>query len=236
MKTRELTQLSLLVAIAVIASRLNIDNPMLGSSSRFGFSFVVFLSGLWFGPWKGGLIGLVSNLLAFVLFDAGIGPFHIGFSLNAFLAGFIPGLYFSWIKKKKITDNFSKYSVLLMGLVSMGVIVYAWKAAYSPGIKAIMMFLVIFMNLAMVFAICKKTPVKDAEIISFDKVLFISFVYKFINSVLLAPLWLTQLFGRSYAFYFPIRLSKFPIETLLVAFVVYGVNRKMDKRIFNEWS
>jgi hypothetical protein len=47
--------------------------------------------------------------------------------------------------------------------------------------------------------------------------------------VLLAPLWLSQLYGRSYAFYFPIRLAKFPIEVLLVALVTFMVSLKIPR-------
>jgi ECF transporter S component (folate family) len=231
-KTRELTHIALLVAIAVIASRLNVDNPLLGSSSRFGFSFVIFLSGLWFGPWKGGMTGVVSNLLAFILFDVATGPFHMGFVLNAFLAGFIPGLYFEWLRKRSVKTDFTVFSMGLLLLISTVSAGYVWNQAYKAVMKLTIIVGIAVLSLAMIVLLWNNRKRQDkasGTVVSIDKFLFISFIYKLVNSVLLAPLWLSQLYGRSYAFYFPIRLAKFPIEVLLVALVTYLVSRKIPR-------
>lgn len=230
-KTDELTRMGLLIALAVVASRFNVSNPATGSSPRFGYSFIVFLSGLWFGPLKGGLVGIVSNLLSFFLFDATAGPFHPGFTLNAFLAGFLPGLYFHGLRRHPIRRDFTVPTFLFLILAYSASVLFVWQVhAYAGWLKTALSAFA-FLTAAGVFLFLRsnrsKTRLPKDAPFSFDKILFIGFVYKFINSVLLGPLWLSQLFGKSYQFYFPIRLVKFPFEALLVSVAAYAIHRRI---------
>ncbi len=230
-KTRELTHMGIMIAIAVVASRLNVDNPALGSSSRFGFSFVIFLGGIWFGPVKGGIVGIISNLISFVLFDVATGPFLIGFVVNAFLAGYIPGLFFLLVRKYKVGFNFMAPSVVLLVLTSILSIWYASEAGYySELTKQLIIAALILIDILMVvlyFVGNRKGPVRSGAYVTFDKILFVSIIYKFINTVVLAPLWLSMLFGYSYRYYLLIRFVKYPIEVLLVSVAAYTLHTRL---------
>ncbi|OPL09408.1 MAG: hypothetical protein AVO33_00340 [delta proteobacterium ML8_F1] len=230
-KTGELTRMGLLIALAVVLSRFNANNPATGSSTRFGYSFIVFLSGLWFGPLKGGIVGIVSNLLSFFLFDASTGPFHPGFTLNAFLAGFLPGLYFHGLRHHPIRRDFTAPTFLFLILAYSASVLYVWQVrAYAGWLKTALSVFA-FLTAAGLFFFLRsnreKIRLPKGAPFSFDKILFIGFVYKFINSVLLAPLWLSQLFGKTYNFYFPIRLVKFPFEALLVSITAYAIQSRI---------
>lgn len=131
-RTRQLTVLALLIAIAIICEQfLQIGTPTL----KVAFTFIPnSIIGALFGPvWS--MIGLViADLIGSSLFPNG--AFFIGFTLNALISGFIYGYFlyrkpFTW---KRVT------TVVLLNTVIINIILTPlWlQMMYHTPIMALM--------------------------------------------------------------------------------------------------
>lgn len=59
---------------------------------KIGFSFLpIAVSGMLFGPVAGGIVGAAGDVFSYLIQPAG--PYFPGFTLNAFLSGFLYGLF-----------------------------------------------------------------------------------------------------------------------------------------------
>ena len=87
--TKALVTIALLVAMEVVLSRfLSIS----AWNIKIGFSFLpIVIGAILYGPIGGGLIGALGDLLGATLFP--IGAYFPGFTLTAFLTGFVFGLF-----------------------------------------------------------------------------------------------------------------------------------------------
>ena len=101
-KTKYLTTMALLSTISLVLTRfLSFYIPFMGAQSmRVGFGAVpVILAGLLLGPSAGGFVGLAADLVGATLFPSG--PFFPGFTLSAFLVGFMPAFFVKLFNKKE---------------------------------------------------------------------------------------------------------------------------------------
>ena len=125
-----------LVAMNILLSRVFTIN--LGNSIRINFSAApVFLSGIWFGPFIGGLTGIAADLMGCVI--SGYAPFPL-ITVSTCLWGVLPGLMSGMLKKKKagtIRDSIVSYLrvVLILGITmaitSQGITTFALSEAYG---------------------------------------------------------------------------------------------------------
>ena len=101
-RTSLLTGMALLAAVSLVLTRFfSFYVPFMGvQSMRVGFGEVpVILAGLLLGAPAGGLTGLAADLVGATLFPSG--PYFPGFTLSAFLSGFLPSCFMSRFKKKE---------------------------------------------------------------------------------------------------------------------------------------
>lgn len=86
---RTITQIALLMALEIILTRfVSIQTPIV----RIGFGFLPSaMIGMLFGPWIGGTAGILTDLAG--TFLGGSAVFFPGFTLSAFLGGFIYGVF-----------------------------------------------------------------------------------------------------------------------------------------------
>ncbi len=86
---RALVGCGLLVAVGIV---LKVYTLPLTVTLRVGFSFVaIAMAAYLYGPVMGGMVGVLIDILGFLLNPTG--PYFFGFTLNAFLNGFICGLW-----------------------------------------------------------------------------------------------------------------------------------------------
>ena len=87
--TRVLTTLALLTAVEIILSRfLSIS----AWNIKIGFRFVpVVVASILYGPIGAGIVGALGDFVGAILFP--IGAYFPGFTLTAFLTGFVFGLF-----------------------------------------------------------------------------------------------------------------------------------------------
>ncbi|MGX8700133.1 folate family ECF transporter S component [Caproiciproducens sp.] len=96
---RSVTTIAMCGLLLALNAVLGIFTVPVSDLFRIRFSFLtVAASGFLYGPVVGGIVGAVGDIVNYVLRPAG--PFFPGFTLNAFLSGFIYGLI---LYKKPVT-------------------------------------------------------------------------------------------------------------------------------------
>lgn len=87
---RTISKIALLMALDIILTRfVSIQTPIV----RIGFGFLpTAMTGMLFGPMAAGIAGALTDIAGIFLFG-GSGPFFPGFTLSAFLGGFIYGVF-----------------------------------------------------------------------------------------------------------------------------------------------
>jgi len=125
-----------LVAMNILLSRVFTIN--LGNSIRINFSAApVFLSGIWFGPFIGGLTGIAADLMGCVV--SGYAPFPL-ITVSTCLWGVIPGLMAGMLRTKKAETYFESIISYLrvvfvlgitMAVTSQGITTFALSQAYG---------------------------------------------------------------------------------------------------------
>ncbi|MCK9526540.1 MAG: folate family ECF transporter S component [Limnochordia bacterium] len=106
--TRHAANLGVLTAVSIVLTRIfGIVVPVAGVGAlRLSFGEIpVILAGVLFGPVGGGLTGLASDLIGYIINSHG-GAFFPGFTLSAALTGVIPG----WILHKR-RDSLGLYQI-----------------------------------------------------------------------------------------------------------------------------
>ena len=95
LSTKTLTQAGFLTAISIVLTRfVSVMIPLAGGlpTLRLGFGELpIIMSGLLFGPFVGGMVGLIADLIGAWAFPQG--PFFPGFTLSSMLWGILPGIY-----------------------------------------------------------------------------------------------------------------------------------------------
>lgn len=112
--TRTLVQGAVLVAISIVLSR--VGTIMITPQLKLGFGETpLMIAGFLFGPFIGGISGLVADLIGFLLNSYGA-PWHPGFTISSVMWGVIPGLFAMYFRK--IGDRADIFS---LGKVSVAV-------------------------------------------------------------------------------------------------------------------
>lgn len=109
---RELVFMGIMVALDVIAVRFLSFNMI---SMRIGTGFIAaIVAGMYLGPIRAGMVGLVADLIGFTMFP--VGGFFPGFTLSAIVQGLLAG-YFLEGKKSGRQLNVIIYAVFSTLLV-----------------------------------------------------------------------------------------------------------------------
>ncbi len=124
--------MSMFIAIEVILTRfLSIHTPIV----RIGFTFLpIAVSAMMFGPVYSGIAAAMADLTGMMLFPTG-GSYFPGFTLTAFLTGFIYGVF---LYKKNISLTQIILAVIASTVISLGLdTVWLWIIT-GQGILAIL--------------------------------------------------------------------------------------------------
>ena len=99
----KLTKIAILAALSIVLRRFfTITIPV---NKKIGIGYMpIILSGIFYGPWFGGLTGALADVVGMLINPDGI--FHPGFTLSAFLMGFGPGLISFYFFNDKKPNSF----------------------------------------------------------------------------------------------------------------------------------
>ncbi len=128
LNAKAITYYALLIALNVILTR--VGSIRIGGGGvefvRIGFGgFPVVFAGLVFGPIAGGIIGAIGDIVGMII--SPMGGYLPHFTLNAALAGIIPGVVMIKCKDKKCITSFWKLLLAVSaGQIISGVILWSY--------------------------------------------------------------------------------------------------------------
>lgn len=114
-KIHIMTQLAMLLAIAVILSMLGVMLPVAGiNGMKVTFSFLpIMLAGFMYGPAAGALVGGLSDILGYIVKFHAFGPYFPGFTLTTALSGALPVLICQMLGYSHDRKNLLKLTVAI---------------------------------------------------------------------------------------------------------------------------
>lgn len=119
--TRNLVFIALMVALYVVISYFS---TFFSNIIRVSFTYVpVSLAAALFGPVCGGIVGALGDLCGYVTSQFSGGSFFPGFTLNAFIGGFIYGIF---LYKSEFTVKRVLYSKIAIVLVVQLMLTPMW--------------------------------------------------------------------------------------------------------------
>ena len=220
-QVQKLVFIGLMVAIGIILGQLvsislpNASDPII----KFGIGYLpIILVSIIYGPVYGVMAGIIQDLLGFFLVGSNLGQtFNIGFTLNAALYGFVPGLIFakSFAREQKLFYilNFVLSVLLIAGATwyffNIGQVI---SSTLSDTDKYILVGISLFGSVSLcVFNIIANHSVKYGS--EGTKLLFTVSLLYIIVSLILTPIWL-YILNPAIGFWFriPLRIIKMPIE------------------------
>lgn len=242
MTTPVMVKASLLAGLSIIFTRVfSFMIPLAGLPAlRIGFGGLpIIMSGILFGPLVGGVVGIVSDLIGFLMNPMG-GTYFPGFTISAALTGIIPGLIYNWIGKHKQSINFNLVNAATIIFFSIGVVAIMVKEGVLTVEQSIvyynaqplsLMIMVLYGLLTLAFVLLpvyigKQYKHENEEAMySLDKITFVVTVQYLIVSLGLNTLWLSILFKKGVLIFLPGRILAGFIMIPLTAILLYSLSR-----------
>lgn len=234
--TKMLVSSSLLIAISIILSRvMGIMVPIAGVSAlRISFGMIpIYVASFLFGPLMGGLVGMISDVIGFMINPIG-GAFFPGFTISAILIGVIPGSVHKIVKKNNIEKKIFTFNTAVIFLLTLSAYyVYLVKnginfrnyfASFAESrhllVSVLVIGVLIVFNVLFPAIISKRSKNVEERGYSIN-VIYLSVVICIVFvTVILNSLWLSILFSKSYILFLPSRLMlgciKIPLDTLIL--------------------
>jgi len=141
--SHKITNMGFLIALSIILTRIASLRIAIGGAEgiRIGLGKLpIILGGIIFGPWAGGLIGALSDLLGY--FINPMGAYIPHFTLTSALAGMIPATILILIRKKNEPNIFDLGIAITTGQVITSIILIPyflntlfgipWKSINAP--------------------------------------------------------------------------------------------------------
>lgn len=237
---KEIALSGVFIAISIILTRVfAIMVPIAGLPAlRIGFGAIpIQISGILMGPVIGGIVGVIADLLGFIMNPAG-GIFFPGFTLTAALNGIIPGLLFNYFRKMKDDINFNIINAIITVLISIGIVFIMFQSKVLKAIDGSIYlydgklpvitagaYLLLVALFILVPTIITKKYKSAHEKYSMDKIQFVVTVSYLLNSMLLNTLWLSILFSKGFLVFLPGRVLAGLFIIPIHSIILYMVSR-----------
>lgn len=241
MSTSSLVKAALLAAISIVLTRVfSVMVPLGGLPAlRIGFgSIPIMLSGMMFGPLIGGITGLVSDLLGYMMNPQG--AFFPGFTVSSVLFGVLPGILFRTLKIQKQKFNYNVVNAFIVLAFAVGMIWVMFSSeviGFSEGhfvlkeTSAIYLFFGV-LAVALLFGIMpfwiSKHMKGRTNKIGLDKLTFIVTLTYVLISLLMNTYWLSIMFGKGFMIFLPGRVVAAIPTIPIYTFVLYTLSRYID--------
>jgi ECF transporter S component (folate family) len=207
---RQMTYSAFLVVLSIILTRFFSYNiPFFGFPS---FSIElggvpIIAGGILFGPVIGAIIGLLSDIIGFMINNRG-GAYFFGFTLNSMLTGIIPGLLFYLIKKIK-QDKKNLFWVVFVILIALDVTGTIYLSTVDKVITSktaidvtstMRIIAISILNVSTIISIysiyrLKTKYLVNVQLYSIDKVVLSILLVEILVYIPLTPLWLSMLYN-----------------------------------------
>ena len=202
-RTRVVVNCGLFIALSVVLKILfEVYIPLGGFPTlRLNLTAIpIMLSGIVLGPVAGLAVGFISDILSYIIKPAG--PYFIGFTVASALTGFIPGMLFILLRKKKVKFlEWFNLGFVLMAVATLFISgIFSFKNGNLMfGGEPVNIVLMVLLGLLMIgFAVFPVILVKkmnsDSNYRS-DQILFVVSVTQLITSIILHTIFLSILYG-----------------------------------------
>ena len=239
LSTNVLVKAALLAAVSVVLTRFFSYMVPLGGlpALRVGFGSVpLIVSGIMLGPLVGGIVGVVSDVVGYMINPMG-GAYFPGFTLTAALYGVISGILFKNFKihQSKINYNYVNAIFMLVFAVSIFVLMLQTKVLENvngkltfndttavPMLLLMVLVTVLFIVLPFVMGRWFKTADKG---IAFDKIGFTVTLTYVINALFLNTLWLTMMLDKGFIVLLPGRIIASVITIPIYSWILFTMSK-----------
>jgi ECF transporter S component (folate family) len=229
-RTQKLIFTGLLITIGIVLSQfLSISIPPQTTIIRIGIGYLpLMLISLLYGPMIGLASGIIQDVLGLTI-GGGLAYFHFGFLLNAMIIGFMPGFLLKYLPLKDKTYKIINIViacllaiagiVLLMDISIITDVTLRLEVGGTIDLGKTLAYILVSSSLFAVllmltFVIFRKPQNNNHQIIFFVTSLL------FLTSVILTPIWVSQLFGHPYLIQLPLRIIKLPLEAMLYSILL----------------
>ncbi|MBF4694036.1 folate family ECF transporter S component [Fusibacter ferrireducens] len=243
MSTSSLVKAALLAAISIVLTRVfSIMVPLGGLPAlRVGFGNIpIILSGMLFGPLAGGITGLISDLLGYIMSPQG--AYFPGFTLSSTLLGIIPGVLYKTLKIQKQRFNYNYVNAMMVLSLAVGIIWVLFRSEVV-GVNnghlilndtaSIYLFAGIS-GVALLFGIMPFWISKHMKgaipKIGLDKLTFTVTLTYVLVSLLMNTYWLSIMFGKGFMIFLPGRVVAAIPTIPIYTFILYTLSRFVDFR------
>jgi len=253
MKTNQMTVQKLTLASMFTALAVLLASPVVSFMVMlFGVPAVrvdliaipVILAGVILGPIFGLTVGIITDILAFLLFTNAFGPYHFGFTLNLALTGFIPGLFVLVIKRIKFKLPLFWINVGFLSLLSSLSIIYLLQTdelriegsmyQLSSTFKTVFIVSILAFFSILLFSMIYQRRNQPKEKLNVDSFMLIILFVEVFVVILLTPLWINDLYNLPQSLYLPgvfIRVLRAMWLVPIKVYIVYYIFR-VSKKVF----
>jgi ECF transporter S component (folate family) len=230
---------SLLTAIGVALFTFSFIIPLGGLPAiRIDFITIpILIGGFMLGKWYGILIGVMIDIIGFVLFGQGV--YFVGFTLNFALVGFIAGYIPVIIKKMSYELNLSvMYSMISIAILAASFYIITTPALrlgtqnYEIDLSTRVLFVIAIITLFFVstwflYLLTKEYQMNRQELVTIVNTLLIAEIIV----ILLTPIWIIMLYDApSYYIGVVSRIVRasflFPIKVVVVLAILTTFKRQ----------
>ncbi len=234
--TSVLVKASLLTAISIVLTRFFSYMIPLGGmpALRIGFGNVPLIAaGMMFGPLVGGAVGVVADLIGYVLNPMG-GAYFPGFTVSAALYGVLSGLLFKRFRIQKLSLNFNYINAFLTGLFALAFVGVMFKSGTLSFTDSGLMFtekgaLPMFVALLVVTVLFIALPFVLGRVYRlaghFDKIAFAVSVSYIVNALFLNTLWLTIMLDKGFLLLLPGRIVASLLTIPVYTWILYTLSK-----------
>ncbi len=241
-KTRLVVYAGLMIAVSVVLKIVfEVYIPLGGFPSlRVNLTAIpIILSGILLGPWTGFLVGVISDLLCFVIKPGG--PWFIGFTISAGLSGLVPGYLWMLFRSRNVKGikwiNAGFIVAALGILFATGLFSIKDATVYYMGEALHPLLLTLFLFLLVLFAVypfIAERFMKKADAEFSEDLLIIVTFEQVINSIILNTWFLTMLYGQAWMILLPGRVITniflIPLYTLILSVLLKVIPKKYHLR------
>jgi ECF transporter S component (folate family) len=239
LQVMQLTTATMLTTVGVILGNFSIILPVFSIPAlRLDIVAIpIILSGLILGKWYGMGVGIIIDIINFLLY--GQGAYHVGFTINNALIGLFSGMIplffqqknFPFVKKTLIITS------TLLILITVGILYSLDRlslggetVALTLEVRIAIISLIIVMSLLTIGFMYLtlrdyKYELKDMYTVSIMIILIEFFVV-----ILLTPLWIQDLFGQPYIIGFLARIIRgsllIPFKIIIVLAIINVIKKQ----------
>lgn len=237
-RLRNLIFTGLLVAIGIILSQLlSFYYPPSTSIFKFGIGYVpLIIISILFGPEIGLFAGISQDVIGYFLMGSARGVFYFGFTFNAILYGVLPSLIVR-IKGKASPMIFYVFNNIIVSLIILASIIYliditliSSSSDFSDIYRYVITSIGLVSSLILLW-ISIRHHQKNNTPNNFHMIFFIVLVLYVVVSLVLTPIWLSDLYSISVWALLPVRIIKMPVEVLLYTVILDKLLTVLEKEM-----